>query len=142
MQNNIVSVPKRRPRTKRIELGMLALAVFLLIVPVPQVRGQAVANAQISGVVQDPSGAAVPGARVTGTQTSTRLARVTVSGADGTYLLPDLAVGPYTLEVQATGFDTYIQTGIVLQVNDTPTVNVKLRVGQVSQHVEVRALLI
>jgi len=68
MQNNIVSVPKRRPRTKRIELGMLALAVFLLIVPVPQVRGQAVANAQISGVVQDPSGAAVPGARVTGTQ--------------------------------------------------------------------------
>jgi hypothetical protein len=120
--------------------GLLVLATLILLFgSVSRGWAQAVASAQISGVVEDPSGAAVPGAKVTGTQTNTKLARTTVSGSDGTYLLTNLPVGPYTLEVQVTGFQTYVQTGIILQVNDSPTITVKLQVGQVTQQVEVTA---
>jgi hypothetical protein len=67
------------------------------------------------------------------------LARVTLSDPDGTYLLTNLPVGPYRLEVEVSGFQTYVQTGIILQVNDSPIINVTLKVGQVTQHVEVSA---
>jgi len=111
--------------------------VWLLTVPVPQLWGQAVANAQIRGVVEDSSGAAVPNANVSATQTETAFVRTTVSAADGSYLLTNLPVGPYTLEVRVSGFQAYIQTGIILQVNENPTINVALKVGQVAQQVEV-----
>lgn len=125
--------------TRRIAGPLLVAALFLLTGYAPRLWGQAVASAQISGTVEDPSGAAVPGAKVIGTQTNTKVSRETVSGADGTYLLPNLPVGPYRLEVQVSGFQTYVQTGIILQVNDSPTINVKLQVGQVTQQVEVTA---
>ncbi|MGH7869483.1 MAG: carboxypeptidase-like regulatory domain-containing protein [Candidatus Dormibacteraceae bacterium] len=68
---------------------------------------QAEAGAQISGVVSDSSGAVVPNARVKATQTATELVRTTLSGSDGNYALPNLPVGSYKLEVQASGFVTY-----------------------------------
>ena len=115
------------------------LVVFLLATPVVRLWGQAVANAQISGSVVDASGAAVPGAKITATQTDTRQERTTLSGSDGSYVLPNLPVGPYKLEAQATGFTTYLQTGIRLEVSNEVTVNVTLRVGEVKQQVEVSA---
>ena len=48
-------------------------------------------------------------------QTDTGAARSTQSGADGAYLLPNLPIGPYRMEVKKDGFSTYIQSGIVLQ---------------------------
>src|SRR5580658_5559747 len=77
---------------------------------------QALSTSQISGTVQDSSGSAVPGAEVKLTQTDTGAVRTTTSGPDGTYVLPSLPVGPYSLEVTKSGFATYVQTGIVLQV--------------------------
>lgn len=122
----------------RSKVGTL-LAVFVLTAWVSPLWGQAVANAQISGVVVDASGAAVPGARVTATQTDTQQERTTVAGADGSYVLPNLPVGPYQVEVQASGFTTYLQTGIRLAVSNEITLNVTLRVGEVKQQVEVTA---
>jgi hypothetical protein len=116
--------------------GLLVVGAILLAMNVP-LWGQAEAGAQISGAVTDPSGAAVPRAKVTATQTDQGLVRNTLSGPDGTYVLPDLPVGPYQLEVQAPGFRTYLQTGIRLQVGENPTINVGLQVGQISQEVEV-----
>jgi hypothetical protein len=100
---------------------------------------QAVANAQISGEVVDQTGAPVAGAAVKATQTATAATRTTTTGNNGAYTLPDLPIGPYRLEVSVTGFKTYVQTGIVLQVGDNPTVNVKLEIGAVSENVEVSA---
>src|SRR5207245_2509400 len=48
-----------------------------------------------------------------------------------------LPVGPYRLQVEAQGFSTYLQTGIVLQVGESPKVNVALRIGEVAQQVVV-----
>ncbi len=101
--------------------------------------GQAVNNAQIHGVVQDSTGAAVPGAQIKATRTDTGLTQATVSGADGSFVLPGLPVGGYSLEVSAPAFSRYLQTGIVLEVGQNVQVNVGLTVGSVTQEVHVSA---
>ncbi len=106
--------------------------------PIP-VRAQAVGYAQIHGAITDPSGAAVPKASVSVTETSTGMKRSTVSNAEGTYLFPNLPVGPYTVTVQASGFKAYTQSGLVLVVGENVAINVRLQVGAVSQQVTVRA---
>src|SRR4051794_40767004 len=87
------------------------------------------ATSQIQGTVQDASGAAIPGAQVKATQTETGVVRNATSSADGTYVLPNLPLGPYRLEVTKQGFSSYVQTGVVLQVGINPTVDVALKVG-------------
>src|ERR1041385_5420633 len=97
------------------------------------------ATAQISGTVKDQSGAVLPGVEVTATQTETGLSRNTVTNETGAYALPNLQVGPYRLEAALPGFRTFLQTGIVLEVDGSPVVNPVLQVGQVSEQVEVQA---
>jgi len=89
--------------------------------------------------VQDASGAAVPGAEIKITQSNTGATRTVTSGADGSYVIPSLPVGPYLLEVTKAGFANYKQTGIVLQVATNPTIPITLKVGDVSEHVQVEA---
>jgi hypothetical protein len=96
-------------------------------------------TAQLSGTVRDESGAVLPGATVTVTQTNTGLVRSTVTEGTGGYLLPNLPVGPYQLEVALQGFRTYVQTGLVLQVGGTPTVNAVLGLGALEESVTVEA---
>src|SRR5207253_7861737 len=57
----------------------------------------------------------------------------------GSFILPNMALGPYRLEAALPGFRTYVQGGIVLQVNSNPLINVVMEVGQVSEQVEVQA---
>jgi hypothetical protein len=96
-------------------------------------------TAQIQGTVTDASGAAVPEAEVKVTQTDTSAVRTASTGADGTYTLPSLPVGPYKLEVSKTGFAAYSQTNIVLQVNTSSTIDVALKVGTASESIQVEA---
>src|SRR6266699_3929198 len=96
-------------------------------------------TAQISGTVKDQTGAVLPGVQVTATQTATSLARSVVTDETGSYVLPNLPVGPYKLEATLPGFRTFAQTGIVLQVGSSPVMNIGLEVGQVTEAVEVQA---
>lgn len=96
-------------------------------------------TAQINGTVRDASGLAIPGAAIKATQTATGVVRTTASGGDGSYVLPNLPIGPYLVEVTKDGFSKYAQTGIVLQVDTNPTVDVSMRVGAVSEQVTVEA---
>jgi hypothetical protein len=91
------------------------------------------------GTVQDPSGSAVPSAEIKATQTETGVTRVVNSRADGGYVLVNLPVGPYQLEVTKEGFTKYVQSGIVLQVNSDPGIDPVLKVGSVSEQVVVEA---
>jgi outer membrane receptor protein involved in Fe transport len=100
---------------------------------------QSLAVVQISGTVLDSSGSAVPDARISAVQILTGFTRVALSGGEGTYLLPQLPVGPYKLTVERNGFKTFVQTGITLQVGDQSQINVTLAVGEVSERVEVSA---
>ena len=100
---------------------------------------QAVSTAQIQGTVRDASGLAVPGAEIRATQTETAASRTTTSAADGGYVLSNLPIGPWRLEVSKSGFSKYVQTGIVLQVAANPTVDIPLQVGSVNEQVSVEA---
>src|SRR5690242_1471146 len=110
--------------------GFLACAV---------VWAQGGSTAQMHGVVQDSSGAAVPGAEVKATQTATGAVRTVRSEPDGGYVLSNLALGPYRLEVSKDGFSKFVQEGIVLQVNSDPLINPGLKVGSISEQVVVEA---
>src|SRR5207302_5166773 len=78
---------------------------------------QAVSTSQVSGTIQDSSGAAIPGAQVRLIQTDTEAVRSILTGTDGAYILTNLPIGPYRLEVSKEGFATYVEKGIVLNVN-------------------------
>src|SRR5438132_3259685 len=112
---------------------------FLIVVSLLSTQAWAQATAQISGTVKDPSGAVLPGVEITATQTETGIVRTTVTNETGSYVLSNLALGPYRLEAALTGFHTFVQSGIVLQVNGSPVIDPVLEVGQVSEQVEVQA---
>jgi carboxypeptidase family protein len=116
--------------------GLFSLAL-ILAVTCAVVWAQA--TAQINGTVKDQTGAVLPGAEITVTQTDTGISRNTITDETGSFVLPNLATGPYRLEATLPGFRTYAQSGIVLQVNASPVINVVLQVGQVSEQVEVQA---
>src|SRR5438034_9772581 len=121
---------------KRIPFRIFA-GMFIFVMTCGDMWGQA--TAQISGTVKDQTGAVLPGVEVVGTQTDTGVTRTAVTNETGSYVLPNLAIGPYRLEAVLPGFRSYVQTGIVLEVNSSPAINVTLQVGQVSESIEVQA---
>ena len=119
--------------------GARLVVVLGLLLLLPSAVSAQLSTAQISGRITDESGAVLPGVTVTAMQTDTGQTRTTVSDASGTYVLPNLPTGPYRLEAMLQGFRTYAQTGIVLQVAGTPSINVVLGIGAVEQAVTVEA---
>src|SRR5437867_2952455 len=116
---------------------MSVLFAVLFFGPVGSAYAQS--TAQVSGTVRDQTGAVLPGVEVSLTQTDTGLKRSAVTDETGSYTLTNLPVGPYRFEATLLGFRTYVQTGIVLQVNSNPVINASLEVGQVAEQVEVQA---
>ena len=117
----------------------LAVLFFVTLCLPSALRAQSVAVAQVSGTVTDSSGGTLANAALTITETEKGFQRTTVSDVNGHYLFPNLPVGPYRLEVKAPGFKDYIQTGIVLVVNNNPEINIGMQVGAVTERVEVAA---
>lgn len=115
------------------------LYVALLLGFSPAALAQTVAVAQLSGTVADQSGGALPGVDVTVTQTDTGMTRSVVTGTRGEYLFTSLPVGPYKLSAQLQGFNAFEQTGIVLAVGDSRSLNVSLKVGTISETITVAA---
>ena len=113
--------------------------VICMLVTSAVASAQVISVSQVQGTVQDSTGAVLPGVDLKITQTDTGLVRTTVSGADGGYLFPALPVGPYRLEATLQGFKTYVQDGIVLQVNTNPRIVITMAVGTVSDQITVTA---
>jgi len=122
----------------RLRSHFVMAACLLLAVPIA-CFAQSTAVDQVSGTIQDSTGAFVAKATVKATQTDTGFTRTAISGSGGSYVLSNLPIGPYRIEVSAAGFKTTVQDGIVLQVNVNPAVNFTLQVGEVTQQVEVQA---
>jgi Carboxypeptidase regulatory-like domain len=120
-------------RILRMALGAFLICVFNCS------SAWAQATAQIGGTARDQSGAILPGVEIRVTQIDTGITRDAVTNETGSYVLPNLPIGPYRLEASLPGFRTYAQTGIVLQINSSPAINVVLEVGQVTEQVEVQA---
>lgn len=117
-------------------LGLLFLLALGLL-SVPQfVRGQEVTGG-ITGTVTDPSGAVVPNANVTATDTHRGTTWPTQTNAAGVYNLPRLPVGEYQVKVAASGFRTTVHPPFELQMNQIARVDVQLTVGAQTQTVSV-----
>jgi Carboxypeptidase regulatory-like domain/TonB dependent receptor-like, beta-barrel len=91
----------------------------------------------ILGTVTDPQGAVVVGAKVTVHNVDTGLDRTTQTSADGSYSLPELPIGTYTVTVTQSGFQTAVTSKVAVNVAAERRVDVVFRTGQVSEKVEV-----
>jgi len=118
----------------RRSLVCVLLTVFAgLEVGAQQITGN------IRGSVVDPSGAVVQSAAVSAQQTETGLTRAAITDRDGAYILVELPIGHYQIRAEAKGYQKYLQEGVSLDVNQTATVNVHLKLGAETQQVEVKA---
>jgi hypothetical protein len=120
---------QRRNRIQ-ILLGFLALTC---------VSAWAQANSELTGIVTDQTGAVVPDAKIVLTDPGTGSSKTTVSGSTGLYDISGLNPANYNLKVTAKGFESYAQTGIVVNVSSTARADIKLTVGAETQTVTVEA---
>jgi hypothetical protein len=119
-----------------LTVAVLCAAGFCPLIPV---HGQIV-TASLQGTVQDSSGAVIPGASVKVVNTSTGIVSQAVTDNGGRYVVASLTPGgPYEVTVEATGFKTFVHSGIFLAVNQIAEVPITLQVGATSQKVEVVA---
>src|SRR5580658_311357 len=93
----------------------------------------------ILGSVTDPSGAFIAGATVKVRNVATGLERTTTTSADGSYSVPELPIGTYSVTVTQTGFQTFVATAVAVDVAIERRVDAVLKTGQVSTRVEVSA---
>jgi hypothetical protein len=116
----------------KIVCNVLAFVLFAcLSLSAQQITGN------IRGTVTDPSGAVIQGAAVTARQAETGLSRMTTTDREGNYVLLELPVGHYSLQVASKGFEEYVHDGITLNVNETASVSPHLAVGSEKQQVLV-----
>ena len=124
-----------RSSLKYIQLSLLFVALY---------AASAVCFAQtdrgsISGIITDPSGSGVTGAKVTITNTAMGTQNSTVTTGAGNYSIPQLATGEYSITVVAPGFQTLIRKGITVSVGQTSSVDLTLGVGQDTTTITVTA---
>ena len=119
-------------------LAALFLVSLLGAASAVHAQSQAI-NGTIEGVVQDTTGAALPGATVTVTQLETGARRVLTTSADGSYRALLLPLGSYRLRTELQGFKAAEYAGIQLSAGQTLTVDVKLEVGGVQEVIQVTA---
>lgn len=117
---------------------LVVIPLLLLLVIPSSLLAQAAGTASIQGTVTDPTGAAIPNAKVVLTKTDTGTSRTTTTDNNGVYALPNVPVGPYSLTVSSEGFQTYTQTG-TLEVGNSISIDPHMTVGSATEHVEVQA---
>ncbi len=93
----------------------------------------------ITGQVLDPTGAAIPEARIAATNSATQVRYTAVSNDTGNFTIPQLPSGEYEVTVEATGFRRFAQKGIGISILQTVNLTLKMQVGDVEQVMEVSA---
>jgi hypothetical protein len=113
--------------------------IAALVIPLCASLWAADPTGTVAGIVMDPSGAAIVGARITATNINTGLKREAASAADGGYVFPLLPVGTYSVAVEAQGFGRLEQRGVEVRTDESASVALSLKVGSSQQSVTVEA---
>src|SRR5215510_14126781 len=113
--------------------GVVAILLFVSISAAQGVR------ATIVGRVTDDTGAVVPGAMITITNIGTNESRSVTVNDNGEYAIPQIAPGQYTLTAEYAGFNKVVRSGIVLETNQQARLDILLKVGAITEEVEVSA---
>jgi hypothetical protein len=95
-------------------------------------------NATLNGSVTDPTGAVVPGAELTLTNTATNFEAKFTTNERGEYTFRNLTPGTYDLKVSKSGFQNYVQTGIILNINASGRADVRLQIGAQTETVTIQ----
>ncbi len=114
----------------------LALGLWMIVLPEGWLLSQ-VNTANITGTVSDPSGSAIPNARIEAGNEQTGVRITANSSTDGRFTLADLPIGTYDFTVSATGFELFKQAGIAVTAGQTVDLKFALAVGSMQQTVEV-----
>ena len=123
-----------RNKKSQIAFGSL-LSLFVLLASIATF-GQVTTTTMV-GTVTDSSGATVPGAQVTVTNTGTNLTRTAQTNSQGEYRLEFLPVGDYSVAISATGFKKVVRNGVALRADEPARIDAQLQLGQISETVEV-----
>ncbi|HUQ95380.1 MAG TPA: carboxypeptidase-like regulatory domain-containing protein [Bryobacteraceae bacterium] len=120
--------------------GVAMLAIFVALMTfAPNAFAQSTGTATVVGSVTDSSGAIVPNAKITVRNLETQFVSEGITNAAGAYYVPNLISGNYEVAVEAAGFKKYVQTGLILRINEQPRIDVTLQLGNVSESVQVSA---
>lgn len=111
--------------------------IFLVVLLFALTALAQIQNGQFTGNVVDPSGAAVANAKVTITNKATNLAVTTTTNSAGTFIAKELPVGTYNISVEAAGFKTFSDVGVVLNAGQIAHIDAKMTLGQAREVVEV-----
>ena len=130
---------RRLPRTGHFTSISVFLCLALALVCATGAWGQTSTVGTVVGVVNDESNAAVPGAEVKLTDTSTNVAQTTVSNADGRYAFSSVTPGAYNISFSKQGFTTYQVNSQTVQLGVVLTINATMKVGSTSTTVQVTA---
>lgn len=114
---------------KRFSIGFLLLAAVPLRAQSPQ--------ASISGTVKDPQGAVIPGVSVSATHDETGVTTSSATNEAGFFSIQALALGSYRVRVLHEGFQTQVQSGVVLTTGQALELNFSMRIGEVAESVAV-----
>ena len=135
--------PVRKPRSPKCSVSKITSALSLLLAVVMVFTISETANSQtlygsIVGVVTDESGAVVPNATVTATNTETKEERTASSNDDGFYVLSTLPAGTYSATISKSGFAVFEGKNVSVAINTTVRIDAALKVGQLTEKIDVR----
>lgn len=122
---------------RSLTLFSCLVVAFLAIMGTPQCAWSQEVTAAVVGTVDDPSGAPIRGAKVVATDTQRGTVYESETNEAGAYNINRVPVGSYDLKVTATGFQTAIHPAFTLVLNQIARIDVQMKVGQVSETVEV-----
>ncbi len=132
------SIENNREHGRNAPLTALLQFLFgLLLCVSPMGLWGQITTGGVAGTVKDPSGAVVQGATVSLTNVATQVTQTTQSTSSGAYIFANVPPGTYTLKADAPGFQTYVQTGLLVHVQNVATADILMTLGSVSQQVTV-----
>src|SRR3989449_6084890 len=118
---------------KKLQFCLVAISMLLVALGAfAQVQ-----NGQFTGTVTDPSGAAIPNAKVTVTNMGTNLSVTTASNQSGLYVVRELPVGTYKISAEVKGFKTTTDSNLALNAGTIQRVDFRMELGQAREVVEV-----
>jgi len=112
---------------------------FALLFAAFAASAQTNGTATLVGNITDPSGAVMAGAQVKVLNTNTSFLSETVSSAEGAYYVPNLIPGTYRITVEVNGFKTHVRDGVTLRIDETPRIDIRMEVGNITDSVKVTA---
>jgi len=118
-------------------MNKIVCTLFALLLAIPALAQ--IDTGSIVGTVRDPTGAVVPNASVTLTNTATGVARTSATNEAGEYQFNALVPGTYSVKASATGFASQQRNDVTIEVQSRPSVDFDLKIGDAAQTIEVQA---